>query len=109
MIKNMKNVHGKKLPPHQVKESLSKDVHAILSVCIQHFDGALRTTKEECFDVDAVIAGRTHSSDNTYARRVTPAVYSRSMERNAVAPSELSRPQKGYFIPNAYASRLSFA
>ena len=109
MIKHMKKAHGKKLPAHQVKENLSKDVHAILSVCIQHFDGALRTTKEECFDVDAVIAGRAHGSDNTYARRVTPAVYSRSIERNAISSSELSRPQKGYFIPNAYASHLSFA
>lgn len=105
----MENTNVNKVAPQVVRERLSKDVGAILSVCIQHFDDSLRLTNTECFDVDAVIAGRAHGNDNAYQRRVTPAHFARSAERNATGHSSLTIPQKGYFIPNAYASRLRLA
>lgn len=105
----MENKHVKNAAPQLVRERLSKDVNAILSVCIQHFDDAHRLAKEECFDVDAVIAGRSVADDGAYVRRVSPAAYAVPAERTATAPSALSVPQKGYFIPDLGASRLAFA
>lgn len=109
MIKHMENTTVKKVAPQIVRERLSKDVNAILSVCIQHFDDSNRMTHEDCFDVDAVIAGRSVANDSIYTRRVRPAAYARSTESNATQPSTLTVPQKGYFIPNLSASRFSFA
>ncbi len=108
-IVNPMETTTKKIAPQVVRERLCKDVNAILSICIQHFDDAHRLEQEDCFDVDAVIAGRSVINESIYARRVTPAVYARSAERNATTPSTLTVPQKGYFIPNLTASRFTFA
>lgn len=105
----MENKNVNKLPPQAVSERLSKDVHAILSVCIQHFEDAIGTEKEECFDVDAIVTNRSSAVASPYRRKVNPAAYSRSAESYATQPSSLSRSQKGYFIPGAYASHLAFA
>jgi len=99
----------KKVAPQIVRERLCKDVNAILSICIQHFDDAHRLEQEDCFDVDAVIAGRSVASDNHYARRMTPAAYARPAIRNATAPSTLTVPLKVYLIPTLTTSRFSFA
>jgi len=104
----MKNKNVNTLEPQVVTNQLTKDVHAILSVCHQHFDDALRLTKEECFDVDAIIAGRAHGSDNVYSRRVTPAAYTRPESPASDVPSVLTVAQKGYFIPRAYGAHLAF-
>lgn len=97
-----------KVKPHQVRERLSRDVHAILSVCIQHFDDDRQSSQETCFDVDAVIEGRGTLLESSYKRRVQPAAYARPTE-NSARPEVLSVPGKGYFIPQQYAAHLQFA
>ncbi len=103
----MEHTTAQKVAPAKIQEKLSKDVHAILSVCIQHFDEVTGVSKDECFDVDAVIEGRTLATDGDYRRRVTPAAYARPTQTSV--PSILSVPQKGYFIPTYYASHMSIA
>lgn len=105
----MENNDVKKVPPAVVQERLARDVYAILKVCIQHFDEATGTEKDECFDVDAIVSGRSVATVNPYARRVIPARYALPAERFAVSQAPLTRPQKGYFIPHAYASGIVFA
>jgi hypothetical protein len=76
-----------KLAPERVRECLSRDVHAILSVCIHQFkDDELM--EEACFDVDAVVAPASWSKANTPVGTDRP----------------FTRAGKGNFIPFGYAS-----
>lgn len=86
-----------KLPPEHVRECLSRDVHAILSVCIHQFkeDGK---DELDCFDVDAVIAGTSTKPRIRYEQRVKPASWAK-----APLPASTDRPYtaaaRGSFIP----------
>lgn len=100
----MENNNVKKAPS-QVREHLTRDVHAILSVCIKHFDDVTGSAKEDCFDVDAVIAGRSMNVGSIHERIVTPAAYTRPVMKETAYAAKLTIPQKGYFIPSTYAHR----
>lgn len=92
-----------KVPAHEVHKRLTKDVEAILSVCIKHFDDDTQKTSEVCFDVDAILSGRASKSEQAYAKRVRPARYART-ETPAHARYAVRTPvSRGYFIPYEYA------
>lgn len=88
-----------KLAPERVRECLSRDVHAILSVCIHQFK-ADQIVDEKCFDVDAVIQNRSLAPRVRYEERVSPVSWSK-----AKTPLGTDRPyaraSKGNFIPSA--------
>ncbi|HYF29120.1 MAG TPA: hypothetical protein VEA36_02005 [Candidatus Paceibacterota bacterium] len=90
-----------KLAPDAVCAGLSHDVHAILSVCIHQFTS--KEELEECFDVDAVISGRSLKPKVRYEHRITPASWS-----SRKVPVGTDRPytaaQKGSFIPRGYCA-----
>ncbi len=99
----MENKNVNKVPPAVVRERLSRDVNSILKVCIRQFDEVHRTSKEQCFDVDAVIQGRS-VAEPIYGARVRPAAYTRVALPRTAQATTLSRPQKGYFIPQVARS-----
>ena len=91
-----------KLPPTYVRECLSRDVNAILSVCIHQFkEGDEMET--ECFNVDAVIAGRSLRPKVRFERTIAPANWA-----TARTPIADNRPYtasgKGSFIPEGHFS-----
>lgn len=86
-----------KLPPARVRECLSRDVHAILSVCIHQFKEN-GEDELDCFDVDAVISGKGVKPKIRYESRVQPASWAK-----APLPTGTNRPYtaaaRGSFIP----------
>jgi hypothetical protein len=48
-------------------QRLSEDVHVILSACIHQFEDE-KELVEECFDVDAIVAGRLYAQAKPKAR-----------------------------------------
>lgn len=85
-----------KLPPAQVRTYLSRDVEAILTMCRTQFkdDGY----EEECFDIDAVMQGRSVVRTK-YEAKVTPAAWAQSPALMG-SNRPLARPTRGNFIPN---------
>ncbi len=93
-----------KVPAPEVHKRLTRDVNAILSVCIKHFDDESQTTSEVCFDVDAILSGRASKSEQSYAKRTRPARYART-ETPAHARYATRTPvSRGYFIPYEYVA-----
>jgi len=89
-----------KLAPEHVRECLSRDVHAILSVCIHQFKEE-QEIDEKCFDVDAVVTGRSLQPKVRYESRVAPASWATG--RVAVSSDRpYSTSGKGSFIPAAH-------
>ena len=91
-----------KLAPEHVRECLSRDVHAILSVCIHQFKEEAEID-EKCFDVDAVITGRSLKPTVRYEKRVQPASWSaRPIYEGTARP--YTTVGKGSFIPQTHFS-----
>jgi len=88
-----------KLPPEEVKNALSRDVHTILSVCIHQFK-ADQELEEKCFNVDAIVSGQAFAPKVRY-ERVQPAHWAKG-----VTPQGTDRPYsaspKGNFIPQSH-------
>lgn len=64
-----------KRTPEDVHDALTRDVHTILSVCIHQFKED-HEFDEKCFDVDAVISGRSLAPKIRFEQRVQPASWS---------------------------------
>jgi hypothetical protein len=95
--------------PHHIRARLTRDVGSILSVCIEHFEDEEQRAREECFNVDAVIEGRSMRAESITERKIVPAAYTRSARPQVENPAQVTVPKKGYFIPRSYTSTLSFA
>ncbi len=89
-----------KLPPSQLRELLSRDVHVILSACIHQFN-TQGDYEEDCFNVDAVISGKGEKARVRYETKVTPAAWStgRSLEGT---DRPLTTAARGNFIPSTH-------
>ncbi|MEK9184346.1 MAG: hypothetical protein AAB892_01285 [Patescibacteria group bacterium] len=95
---------GAKLPPSYVRDALSRDVGVILASCIREFKegGEL---DEKCFDVDAVICGRSLAPKIRYERKVSPISWSKGNTPEG-SNRPLTLPGRGNFIPSThFASR----
>lgn len=95
-----------KLAPEHVRQCLSRDVHAILSVCIHQFKEDDAVGQERCFDVDAVITGKSVAPRIRYEERVTPAAWSKGATPVG-SDRPFSRSNKGNFIPVRHFSALA--
>jgi hypothetical protein len=93
-----------KLPPHLIRKHLSKDVHAILSVCITDFDEDMHAERETCFNVDAVTTGKNERGRVRFEQTVIPAEYARA--RLPENPLALRKAERGDFIPHAQLRQI---
>ncbi|MEK7511280.1 MAG: hypothetical protein AAB582_03520 [Patescibacteria group bacterium] len=93
---------SRKREPQEVRECLSRDVHSILSVCLHQFKDQ-QEIEETCFNVDAVISGRSLAPKIRYEQKIAPISWSRG-----ATPIGTNRPyaiaEKGSFIPSAHFS-----
>lgn len=91
-----------KRDPEDVCACLTRDVYSILSVCLHQFKEG-EEIEEQCFDVDAIISGRSLSPKIRYERQIQPAAWS-----SRKAPEGTDRPYttatKGQFIPQTHFS-----
>jgi len=72
-----------------LKKRLADDIHVILSACLHQFEDA-KELDEECFDVDAIVAGRLRSVPRASTRRPAPASapYKASISRGIFIPHQ---------------------
>ena len=101
-IGGMSTEQKAKRAPEEVCDALTRDVHSILSVCLHQFKDS-QEIDEQCFDVDAIVSGRSLAPKIRFEQRIQPASWS-----SRKVPEGSDRPYtaagKGHFIPETHFS-----